>query len=180
MRFHWSIKHKSYTTRILIGQTWQPRSTCMEKMKLFVTVPWEMEHDTQGQGSFLHFECIKGPKVVFRKYVRALTYQTLGDIIENLIPEGECVASLVSVNLMLEWRELAWTHLTFNKRAKIVLRGDRPTPAQASKPSVFDVLMEESNRSTSFPARRFPLSWLTNVFSNWPTIKLHSSCFVLS
>lgn len=44
-----------------------------------------MEHDAQG--FFLHFECIKGPKVVFKKYVRALTHQTLGDIIENLIPE---------------------------------------------------------------------------------------------
>ena len=33
----------------------------------------------------------------FKKYVCALTYHTLGDIIENLIPEGECVVSLVSV-----------------------------------------------------------------------------------
>ena len=33
----------------------------------------------------------------FKKYVCALSYHTLGDIIENLIPEGECVVSLVSV-----------------------------------------------------------------------------------
>ena len=38
-----------------------------------------------------------------KKYVRSLTYQTLGDIIENLIPEGECVVSLV---LMKDQSEL--------------------------------------------------------------------------
>ena len=35
---------------------------------------------------------------------------------------------------------------------RVVLRGNSPTPTQASKPSVFDILMEESNRSTSLPA----------------------------
>ena len=40
-----------------------------------------MEHGDQG--SFLHFECIKGPKVAFKKYVCGLTYQMLGDIIAH-------------------------------------------------------------------------------------------------
>ena len=58
---------------------------------------WLFDIDTlmEQEGlAFLHFECVKGPKLVFRKYVRTFTYQTLGDIIENLIPEGESIVSL--------------------------------------------------------------------------------------
>ena len=60
---------------------------------------WLFDIDTlmEQEGlAFLHFECVKGPKLVFRKYVRTFTYQTLGDIIENLIPEGESILSLFS------------------------------------------------------------------------------------
>lgn len=65
------------------------------------------------------------------------------------------MASLVSVKDQSEL-DVGMTRACLDafdiKRVKIVLRGDSPTPAQASKPSVFDVLMEESNRSTSLPA----------------------------
>ena len=106
--------------------------------------------------AFLHFECIKGPKLVFRKYVRTFTYQTLGDIIENLIPEGE---SIVSIFSEIDHSELhaGMTRACLDdlnvKRVKI---RDSPTHSPASKtlPSVFDVLMEETSKTTSLPARR--------------------------
>ena len=79
--------------------------------------------------------------------------------IENLIPEGECVASLVSVKDQSEL-DVGMTQACLDafdiKRVKTVLRGDSPTPTQASKRSVFaNILMEESNRLTILPARRF-------------------------
>ena len=158
MRFHRSIKHKSYTTHILIGQTWQPRSTCVKKMKLFVAVLWEMQEDhrTWCPRFFLVFQMYQRTQGCVKKYVRALTYQTLGDIIENLIPEGECVASLVSVKDQSEL-DVGMTQACMDAFdvKRVVLRGDSLTPTQASKPSVFDILMEESTRLTSLPAWRF-------------------------